>query len=122
MKVREIVLGQRYAVHRVVTRGPRTPRNAPVIHATCVDISGNTIVFEHEAMVPKPGERAKAKGMLIGCANYEMGTELLRIAARHVICLSDEYALRRPDGRIDAPEVTQAAGRTFTSERLAVTG
>lgn len=130
MKVKDIVLGQRYAVKIVMPSagghggGYKFPRSAPVTQATCVDIAGNTIIFEREAFVPKPGAlAATSKGNgLIGIRNYEPGTERLRIPANDVICLSDEWAPPAPDGRIDAPEVHRAAGQTFTSERMAVTG
>lgn len=125
MKVKEIVLGKRYAFTDVTPAWRRSPRTSPVRHGECVDISGNTVILECQTMVLNAQgltRRAKNPDALVGNSGYELGPKLFRVPAHRIICLSDEYVLPAPDGRIDAPKVHHAAGHTFTSHRLAVTG
>lgn len=125
MKIKELVLGKRYAFKVVTPTWRLSPRTSPVTHGLCVDIAGNTVIFECVEMVLSPAGQIKRRenpDQLVGNSLYELGTKLYRVPARHVLCLSDEYTLPAPDGRIDAPDVHHAAGHTFTSERMAVTG
>lgn len=120
MQTKEIRLGVEYAIKFRLPRAAGMPVVAPVIHATCVDIAGSTVVLEYEDWIPKPGAQKKAgPDQLIGCGNYERGKRRIRVAAGDVICRYDEWQPGGPggehDGRIDAPTVTKAAGQTFTA-------
>lgn len=122
MKVKEIVLGKRYAFYLVTPAWRQSPKTSPVKHGDCIDISGNTVIFDCDEMVLSPAgkiKKAQQPDQLVGNSLYEPGKQLYRIPAHRVICLSDEYAPPVPDGRIDAPAVHRAGGHTFTSERMA---
>lgn len=121
MKVKEIVLGKRYAFSLVTPAWRRSPKTSPVTHGDCVDIAGNTVVLECSEMVLSPAgkiKRTQNPDQMVGNSLDEMGKVLHRVPAHRVICLSDEFATPVRDGRLDAPDVKHAAGHTFTSERM----
>lgn len=125
MKVKDIRLGESYAIRMVIPSAAHMARTAPVIHANMLDIAGNTVVCEYDAMNGGLGEgpaldRLRAQRQrLFPALDYKPRLTRIRVRHNDVLCLSDEFAHRVPDGRMDAPTTTHAAGHTFEQNRMA---
>lgn len=106
MKVKDVVIGEQYAVGVKIPAAARMPAVTPIIHAQCLDIAGNTVVLDYETMicdpsdVPAPGDEAAHAG-LIGHRRHIRGRRMIRVQATDVVCPSSEFVMRQPDGRVD---------------------
>lgn len=124
MKAKDIRLGDYYAVKLVLPYAAHMARTTPIIHARAIDTAGNTVIFEYDTadcgLAGEALERLRAQRQrLFPARNYDLGRELLRVKAADVVCNSDEWTPPAPDGRMDAPIATRAAGSTFEQHQMA---
>lgn len=129
MRLNEIQPGRQYAVQQVIRAAAGMPTMRPVRECTVIERQpNNRVLVSYSAHVRvRPAEDSNSPDQLLPYGgvthrdgrDFAPGTKFMTVSAKDVLCPWEDYHGKpQPDGRIDAPEVTHAAGSTFTKQRL----